>query len=261
MAEEQKVLGKFVWHDLMTTDLEKAVAYYTDLFGWTINEVEMEGFGKYKMIHAAGEDHGGIVPLDAAAGHPSHWICYVTVDDVDAAAAKAVELGGQNPVPAMDIPNVGRFAVIIDPQGAMISPYKPTEWRGEGYEGPGRPGTFVWHELLAVDPEAEGRFFSEIFGWTVVPMPMGEMGTYHLFKRDIGGTGKDAGGMLQKPPGSSGPSWLPYVGVEDVDATAARVEPLGGKIWVPPTDIPNIGRFAVTSDPTGAFIAMYKSVS
>jgi uncharacterized protein len=259
MAEEQKALGKFVWHDLMTTDVEKAVAYYTDLFGWTINEVEVEGFGKYKMIHAAGEDHGGIGPLDSAAGQPSHWICYVTVDDVDAACAKAVELGGQAPVPGTDIPKIGRFAVIGDPQGAMISPYKPDEWRGEGYEGPGRPGTFVWHELLAADPDAEGRFFSQIFGWKVEPMPMGEMGTYYLFKRD---NGKDAGGMLQKPPGSGGPSsWLPYVGVEDVDATAARVEPLGGKVWVPPTDIPNIGRFAVTSDPTGAFIAMYKGLS
>jgi hypothetical protein len=256
MAEDQKVLGKFVWHDLMTTDLEKAVAFYTELLPWTINEWESPATGKYKMIHAAGEDHGGFVPLRPEDNLPSHWICYVTVDDVDAAAAKAIQLGGRTPEPGRDIPEVGRFAVIVDPQGAAISLYKPTAWRGEGYEGPRRPGTFVWHELLALDPEAEGRFFSEIFGWTQTSMDMGEVGTYYLFKR--AGGSKDAGGMLLKPDGSGPSSWLPYVGVEDVDATAARIEPLGGKVWVQPRDIPNIGRFAVASDPTGAHFALWR---
>ncbi|HEX9945336.1 MAG TPA: VOC family protein [Thermoanaerobaculia bacterium] len=255
MAEE-KVLGKFVWHDLMTTDLEKAVAFYTELLPWTINEQAMEGFGTYKMIRAAGEDHGGFVQLSPEDNVPSHWIGYVTVDDVDAASARAVELGGQAPVPGMDIPGIGRFGVILDPQGAAVSPYKPNTWRGEGYEGPPRPGTFAWHELLALDPETEGRFFCEVFGWTLAEMEMGEMGTYHLFKR--AGGSKDAGGMLKKPDGTAPSSWLPYVSVEDVDATAARIEPLGGRIWVQPRDIPGVGRFAVASDPTGAYFALFR---
>jgi predicted enzyme related to lactoylglutathione lyase len=254
--QETKALGKFVWHDLMTTDPARARAFYSALVGWSYNEVDM-GTYKYPMIHAAGADHGGIVNLSAAAGLPSHWVCYVTVDDVDAAAAKAGELGGRVPEGGRDIPGVGRFAAIVSPGGAVICPYKPNTWGGEGYDGPGRPGTFVWHELLALDPEAEGRFFGAIFGWTTQAMDMGPMGTYHLFKRPDRPE-KDAAGMMKKPEGSGPSAWLPYIGVEDVDATFAKVEPLGGTVWVKPTDIPNVGRFAVVSDPTGATFALYR---
>jgi uncharacterized protein len=259
MSDNMKALGKFVWHDLMTTDVDKAIAFYTELIGWTVNEVDMGPMGKYRMIHAAGEDHGGFNQLPPEAGFPSHWMCYATVDDVDAAVAKAIELGGQAPEPGMDVPGIGRFAVIVDPQGAAIAPYKPAAWQGEGYDGPGRPGTFVWHELMTPAPEAEGQFYSQIFGWNVVAMDMGPLGTYHLFKRPDR-PDKDAGGMLTKPTGVEGSSmWLPCVGVEDVDATAARIEPLGGKVWVQPKDILNVGRFAVAGDPTGALFALFKS--
>jgi predicted enzyme related to lactoylglutathione lyase len=126
--------------------------------------------------------------------------------------------------------------------------------QGEPPEPAPAPGIFCWHELLAVDPQQDGRFFSEICGWRIEEMPMGEMGTYYLFKRLD--NGKDGGGMLPKPPGDTGPSsWLPYVQVESADATAAQTEELGGKVWVKPTDIPGVGRFIVTSDPDGAFIA------
>jgi predicted enzyme related to lactoylglutathione lyase len=206
------------------------------------------------MIHAGGTEWGGFMPLQAEQGVPPHWISYVTVPDVDAATAKAQELGGQVAVPGTDIPSVGRFAVIASPHGATVSPYKPETSQGETDPKPA-PGIFIWHELLARDPQAEGKFFSEILGWRIEESPMGEMGTYYLFKRLD--TGKDAGGMLQKP--DEGPSaWLPYVLVEDADATAARTEELGGKVWVKPTDIPGIGRFTVTSDPAGAFIAFMK---
>jgi predicted enzyme related to lactoylglutathione lyase len=246
-------VGRFVWHDLMTTDPEKAQKYYADLLGWTYKEWDMGPGGVYKMIHAGDTEWGGFMPLDPAHGIPSHWISYVTVPDVDAATAKAKELGGQAPVPGTDIPSVGRFAVIASPHGGWVSPYKSETSQAETEPKPA-PGIFIWHELLARDPQAEGKFFCEIFGWRIEEAPMGEM-TYYLFKRLD--TGKDAGGMLQKP--DEGPSaWLPYVMVEDADATAARAKELGGQVHVPPTDIPNIGRFTVTSDPTGAYIAFMK---
>jgi predicted enzyme related to lactoylglutathione lyase len=254
MSEDRKVLGKFVWNDLMTTDVGKAVAFYAGLFGWTVDDVDMgAGIGTYKLIHAAGENQGFFVPLGPGDQSPSYWLCYATVEDVDAASAKAVELGGQVLTPATDFPGVGRFAVIQDTEGAAISPFRPTKWPGEGSPGAGEPGTFVWYELLAADPEAEGSFFSEVFGWTTEEMDMGPMGTYHLFKRpdkpEI-----YAGGMLQHPSGPS--SWLPYIGVEDANATAARIEPLGGKVWVKPKDIPGVGRMVVAGDPTGALFAV-----
>ena len=251
-------LGKFVWHDLMTTDVEKARSYYADLLGWTYKEVAMEGFGMYPMIQAGGEDQGGLVHLDPAQSHASHWISYVTVEDVDAAVARAVELGGQAPVPGTDIPGVGRFAVIVDAKGAAISPYRPLTPRGEGYQGPARPGTFCWHELLAADSAAEGPFFAEVFDWTLAELPVAATGTYFIFRRKDRGV--DAGGMLPKPAGVEGQSvWLPYIAVEDVDKVTARVPELGGKVWRDPSDIPNVGRFSVTADPTGALIAFLQA--
>src|SRR6185295_2999972 len=99
MSEGQPVLGKFVWHDLMTSDVDQAISFYTDLFGWTINEADMGPGGKYRMIHAAGTDHGGFMPLEAGHGAPSHWVSYCTVADVDAALAAAERLGGKTHVP------------------------------------------------------------------------------------------------------------------------------------------------------------------
>jgi predicted enzyme related to lactoylglutathione lyase len=238
----------------MTTDVDKSVAYYTELLGWGINEADMGGeLGKYKMIHVADADHGGFVQLAPGDNVPPHWISYVTVDDVDAATAKAVELGGQAPVPGVDIPGVGRFGVIVGPKGAAISPYTPLTWGGEGAQA--SMGTFCWHELLAVDPQGEARFFCEIFGWRTEEVPGAtETGTYTLFKRLD--NGKDAGGMLPRPGDSQDPSsWLPYVLVPSADQIAEKTEALGGKVWVKPRDIPGVGRFTVTSDPLGAYIA------
>lgn len=246
-------VGRFVWHDLVTPDVAKAQKYYSDLLGWTYKDFDMGGAGTYSMIHAGGTEWGGFMPLEAVPGMPPHWISYVTVADVDAAAAAAERLGGKVAVPGTDIPSVGRFAVIESPGGARVSPYK-SETTGEMPTPAPAPGTFVWHELLAKDPQEEGKFFCEVFGWRIEEAPMGEMGTYHLFKRLD--TGTDAGGMMQKPQGDPGPSsWLPYIQVESADATAARVQELGGKVWVQPADIPGVGRFTVTSDPAGAFIA------
>ncbi|HYU35678.1 MAG TPA: VOC family protein [Thermoanaerobaculia bacterium] len=252
-AVAQLSVGRFVWHDLVTPDIEKAQKYYADLVGWTYKEFDMGPGGKYTMIHAGGTDWGGFMPLHPERGVPPHWISYVTVPDVDAAAAKAQELGGKVLVPGTDIPTVGRFAVIEGPTGGTISPFKP-ETPGEMPAPAPAPGTFVWHELLAKDPQQDGKFFSEIFGWRIEETPMGQKATYYLFKRLD--TGKDAGGLMQKPQGDPGPSsWLTYIQVESADATAARTTELGGKVHVPPTDIPNVGRFTVTSDPQGAYIA------
>jgi predicted enzyme related to lactoylglutathione lyase len=253
MSEQQPVLGKFVWHDLMTTDIDKAIAFYSDLFGWTIEEFDMGPAGKYKMIHAAGENHGGFVKLDAEGGVPPHWMCHCTVDDVDAAVARSEKAGGTTRVPATDIPTVGRYAVIADPQGASLSLYKPSSWSEESAAQPA-PGTFCWHELLALDPEAEGKFHAEVLGWKISPVDMGPMGTYYLLKRN---NEKDAGGMLQKPAASPGPSaWIPYVAVADTRESTERVKELGGHVFMQPTDIPNVGRFSVFADPTGAVMAM-----
>lgn len=121
MDEQFKTQGAFSWCELMTTDVEAATDFYTKLFGWTIDKMPMEG-GEYVVVKAADKGVGGIMHMPSEAqGAPPHWATYVTVDDVDATAKKAQELGGKVLMPPKDIPDVGRFCVIQDPQGAVIA--------------------------------------------------------------------------------------------------------------------------------------------
>jgi len=249
--------GKVVWHDLMTTDLEASKTFFTELFGWELKEFQMGEHGTCNMIHVGGKEIGTIVALDDKGEIPAHWMAYVSVDDVDAAVERAKGMGGQEAWPATDIPDVGRFAVIRDPQGGHISPWKSAHEGACKEEGQQiSPGEFCWEEFLARDPAEAARFYGELFGWTSEEMDMGEMGTYTLLK-----TGDRGVGGIMKMPAEveAPPHWLSYVLVEDVDATVKKIEELGGMVYKPGTDIPGIGRFAVAADPAGAAFAIYKS--
>lgn len=116
-------------------------------------------------------------------------------------------------------------------------------------------GTFCWNELASKDASVSGKFYSELFGWKAIEVPMEGM-NYTIFKAED----KDVGGMCQMNAewGETPSHWMAYVAVADVDALAARVEELGGKVCVPPTDIPTVGRFSVIQDPTGATLSMIK---
>ncbi len=246
------VAGRFVWHDLMTTDPAKARAFYTALFGWEQRPWDMGGGETYDMIYAGEHGLGGVMPLDASAGIPSHWIGYISVADVDAACATTARAGGKTCVPPTDIPTVGRFAVVEDPAGAVFSPFKSSS---PPMPQPASPplGTIAWNELLTTDPERAGEFYSGIAGWRVEKMDMGPMGFYWLWKRGDA----NAGGMMRMPANAPGrPHWLPYVAIASCDASAARAAELGATVLVKPTDIEQWGRFAVALDPTGAVFGM-----
>lgn len=245
--------GQFVWRDCMTTDPEQAEKFYTSLFGWQVNEVDMGSMGKYRLITAGGCGIGGFVKLEESAGVPSHWIPYACVDDVDAACARAAANGGQTCVPPTDIPEVGRFAVVTDPSGAVFSPFA---YGGEEQpQGPPEAGRFCWEELLTDDVDRAKAFYGEVIGWRVKEWPMGDQ-VYTLFA--AGET--DVGGAMKMPPEAEArPHWLSYVMVDDVDASASRAEELGATVPCAPSDIPQVGRFAVLQDPAGAAFAVYKS--
>ena len=257
MSEQGPQGGRVVWHDLMTTDIDKASEFYTKLFGWQLNDVDMGG-GTYKMIRSGETEIGGLVPLDKSHGAPSHWTAYVTVDDVNAAVQRANAQGGETLVPTTPIPNVGAFAMIKDPNGACISPFKSEQPDAPESDTSPPAGQFCWDELLTTDPDGAVRFYGELFGWTEEKMDMGEMGTYHMMKR-----GERYGvGIMQMPPQAAAPPhWLPYIAVEDVDQWAEKVTQLGGKIFYPPNDIPNIGRFSVCADSAGGMFAIFKGTS
>jgi len=249
--------GGFVWHDLMTTDLPRAVGYYTRLLGWTTHVVEIGAGDRYTMIRAEGTDIGGIVPLDPALGIASHWIGYATVDDVDAACERAESLGGAVCVPATDIPDAGRFAVIADPDGAIVSPFRSVR-EGAPERATTVAGTFCWNELLTRDPGAVAGFYEGVFGWSSHATDMGASGTYWLFRRGE----VDAAGMMRMPADATArPFWMPYVAVDDVDAAAVRAAELGGSIYVAPADIPGIGRVAVPGHPPGGAVALFRGTT
>jgi uncharacterized protein len=252
MSQSRHTSGRFIWHDLMTTDLKSAIAFYTELFSWKTSEMDMGPSGKYTMIKSGDRDIGGFVALEKGQGAPSHWLAYCTANDVDVAAKRAQELGGKVLVPATDIPNVGRFAVISDPQGGTISPFKSKEERPDT-DVPA-PGTFCWNELMTSDPKAALRFYEGVFGWTHDDMDMGPGGTYHVLKRGD----KQSGGLMKHPMAGAPTAWLAYVAVADVDASTKRAQQLKATVVVAPQDIPKIGRFSVIQDPTGAHVALFK---
>ena len=245
----QTAIGKFVWHDNNTTDIDKARRFYTELLGWDI-EVWKPGEMDYPMIKVGEQMHGGFGP--AQGGAPSHWLGHVLVKDVDETARKAEGAGGRILAGPMDIPEVGRFAVIADPKGAVLSAFTPSG------ELPPSEGVFVWDELATTDVDGAKSFYTEIFDWTTSEMDMGQM-TYTIFKRagDV-----DAAGCLQHPEGTGAQSaWVPYIATNDVDATTKRAKDLGATIFREPTDIPDMGRFSIVQDPVGAVFGLWQSFS
>ena len=249
--------GLFVWYELMTPDVPAAIRFYRDVVGWT-TEPFTQGNEPYTIWKAGDLGVGGVIELtdDAKkAGARPMWYAHVLADDVDALAKKATTLGASICVPGTDIPTIGRFSMIADPQGAVLSLFKPN--RTEPPPRPSGPthGHFVWHEILADGWEKEFRFYSELLGWEkrqAIDMG-GGMGTYQIF----GKGDRDFGGMMNRPPGYPlAPHWLYYVRVDDLDAATERVKKAGGKIWNGPMPIPNGERIVQCGDAQGTAFAL-----
>jgi predicted enzyme related to lactoylglutathione lyase len=238
-------VGKFVWHEQVSSDPKRAQDFYTQLFGWD-TEVFKPGEADYTMISSGGQSHGGFgKAMDGAP--PPHWLSHVRVESLDETIEKAKSAGGKIAAGPFEMAEVGRIAIIADPQGAYISAYQPDE------EAPASEGVFVWDELGTTDADDAQRFYGEVFGWTTSDMGP-EYGGYRIFSR--GETG--IAGFMTLPDDSTQPHWQPYVAVEDTDATTAKAKELGGSTLMEPMDVPTIGRIAVLSDPQGAVFGIIK---
>ncbi len=152
--------------------------------------------------------------------------------------------------------DVGRMAVIQDPAGATLCLWTAKQHIGAGVKN--EPGALCWSELYTTNVDASGKFYARTLGWKPEAIDMGPMGVYTLFKAE--GVEDSVAGMMGMPDAMKGaPShWLVYVQVEDCDAQLEKAEALGAKTLMPATDIPNVGRFAIAEDPTGAVFALYK---
>lgn len=247
--------GRFVWFDLLTTDIEAAKAFYSEVVGWRTSRWEEGG---YDLLHAGDKDIGGLMTLPEEArqaGAPPHWMGYVGCEDVDATLARAKNLGGSVILPGTDIPNIGRFAILADPQGATFAIYSsPRHGQAPDTHAVGR---FGWAELNSTDWKAAWAFYSELFGWKELQsMDFGpEFGTYMLYgigPEDRLGGMSDAAKMMNAPA-----HWLHYINVEDIDESIKRIEARGGKILNGPVEVPGGGRIVQCLDPQGAAFALF----
>lgn len=178
-----------------------------------------------------------------------------------ATVSSITSLGGKVYMPTMTMENVGTFAVTADPTGAVFAPWKSAR-PGEDAERQGmpKPFTFCWDELMSTDPAAAGAFYERVFGWKLRAVDMGGGMTYTLLDRPgvktARGDQASAGGMMKSPPGVPYSFWLGYIAVDNCDKLCERATRLGAQVTVPPTDIPNVGRFACWLDPQQASIAI-----
>ena len=245
MSTVTTTVGKFVWHEQVTSDPKQAEGFYTQLFGWG-TELFKPGEIDYAMISAGGHRHGGFSKAMEGAP-PPHWLGHVHVDSVDETIEKAKNAGGKLAAGPFEMDEVGRVAILADPQGAYISAYQPAQ------EGPTGEGVFVWDELGTTDADAAQRFYEEVFGWTTTDMGA-DYGGYKVFNR--GETG--IAGVMTLPDASMPPLWQPYVAVDDPDQTTAKAKELGASVLMGPMDVPKVGRLAVLRDPQGATFGIIK---
>jgi predicted enzyme related to lactoylglutathione lyase len=240
----------FIWHDLMTTDVESAKTFYSKVVGWNYGLQPPE----YHTIEVQGAAIGGIMAMPPdATGMPPFWAGYVYVPNVDAACAQVQKLGGKICREAWDIPGIIRMAVVADPTGATFNIMQPLG-QGEMTSPPnGSMGTIGWNELHAGELDAAWNFYSQMFGWTKgTTMNMGPMGDYQLFQI----AGQDIGGMMKKQSQMPMPMWLYYISVDGIDAAATRIADAEGKVLMGPHQVPGGQWIVMALDPQGGNFAL-----
>jgi predicted enzyme related to lactoylglutathione lyase len=249
----------FCWYELLTTDTAAAADFYRKVVGWTTRPMGDGGLD-YTVFQATGDvGVAGLMTLPQEArdmgGRPG-WIGYVAVADVDASQAKAVALGGKVLKPASDIPDIGRFAVMADPFGAVFALFHGQEPQNPPQTGAG-PGSIAWRELMAGDLDQAWSFYSALFGWTKdAAHDMGAMGVYQLFR-----TGGEAatGGMMTKPPTLPASFWTYYFTVDAIRAATDRIGAAGGQVANGPMQVPGGDWIVQGLDPQGAMFALFSN--
>ena len=242
--------GSFCWADLATSDTQGAKKFYAEMFGWTANELPMPG-GVYIILKSEGKDVGAMCP--AQPGVPPHWGVYFAVAAVDESAAKVAPAGGKILAGPFDAMDAGRMVVAQDPQGATFSLWQAKSHIGATHEGP--LNQICWPELATPDPTGAAAFYTGLFGWKTKPETGFETAQYVEWTngdKSMGGLMPMRGDQWKGIP----PHWMIYITVADCDERAAKAKRLGASICVPPTDIPNVGRFAVVADAQGAVFSL-----
>jgi uncharacterized protein len=250
------VRGRFLWYDLMTTDPQAAQAFYTKVAGWGLQPYNDTGT-PYTMFTREGTPVGGSMQLPDEAvkmGAPSHWLAYIGTPDVDQTVAAASKLGARIYVAPQDIPTVGRFAVVADPQGATVAFFTPLNEQPPS--GPPKVGDVSWNELMTTDLDGALKFYLQLARWEQTGShDMGELGAYQMFGRE----GYTLGGIFTRPAGLDVPAhWTFYIRVPDVTRAVDLVKENGGQVLRGPHEVPGGDWVLQCRDPQGAVFALHQ---
>jgi predicted enzyme related to lactoylglutathione lyase len=252
---QDPLVGKVVWNDLVTDDLDAAREFYGELFGWEFEAASRPSGREYIVARSGDVYVAGMVAVEQRSDGEelSRWLPYVSVVDVDEAVARATRNGASvavEPVPVA----LGRVAAIVDPEGAVIGFARSDIGDPDDRTTAAGPGRIVWTELLSDDSDAAAAFYESVIGYELQTIER-RGGSYTLLARQ----GIDRAGILQNPADGWDPVWLTYIGVEDPAAAAARAEALGGKVLLPVSPDVREGTMAVVTDPSGAVLVLQES--
>lgn len=247
--------GKFVWHDLVTRDPAASRRFYGALLGWEFENTTRSG-KPYAVARVDGQPVAGIVIHPEPKDEPALWLSYLSVSNVDGAAAEVKAAGGEILYAPADLGGVARVAVVADPQGAALGLARLTD--GDPADRPAPLlGHIFWMEYMAADAAAALDFYSKLSGFEATLQESKGGIEYHVLRRD----GRTRAGLFQIPKAADenvDPNWLPYVLVEDPGALAKRVESLGGTVILAPEPGIRGGTLAIVADPTGGALALQK---
>jgi predicted enzyme related to lactoylglutathione lyase len=250
--------GRFLWYDLLAAEPKTAIDFYTNVAGW--GSEKWQGPMPYTLWTLGDSQIGGVIQLPRealSAGTSPNWLAYVGVTNIEESLTEARELGAKVLKDMEEVPTVGKFAVIQDPQGAAIAIYTPFGEVSE-YSGYANIGEFSWHELATTDLDAAWEFYARLFNWNKTEaMDMGEMGIYQMYGRGE----HTLGGIFQKPPQMPVCMWLYYVFVENVKETVVKIKEAGGQVLNGPTEVPGGDLIAQCLDSQGAAFAIHSKKS
>ena len=244
----ERAPGSVCWVELRTHHPEEAKEFYAALFGWDFDDTVFGSDEAYSVGHKNGRDAAALCRLPARVleqGVTPYWLCYFSVPSADEAVARANALGGTSVVAPFDAPDHGRMALVRDPSGATFAVWQAIRHHGIGVVD--EPGSLCWSEIMTHDVDQAATFYTGLFSWKTRKWP-GPV-DYTIFRR---GQASVAGMIALSGPLQAMPSqWMVHFAVADCDASAAATLRLGGSVLIAPSDLVNVGRYALLRDPHG----------